>query len=110
MTEPAEQGVWTLTSPSGRTWQADNPLKCASREQRERVPEHIAMERILAAVKDDLEADAKADRDRFHLWAISKGLNLRRDDHDGGYFYTGAREAWQAWREALRIERDTDNG
>jgi hypothetical protein len=37
-------------------------------------------------------------------------LNLRRDDQDGGYFYTGAREAWQAWCEALRIERVTDNG
>lgn len=44
------QDLWTLTAPDGRTWQADSPLKCAGKEQRERVPDDVALERVLAEV------------------------------------------------------------
>ena len=37
-TPSPQQGIWTLTAPDGRTWQADSPLKAVSAEQRERVP------------------------------------------------------------------------
>lgn len=106
-TPKPQEGCWTLIAPDGRQWLSDSPLRCASLEQRERVPAAVAMDRILAAVQEDGETEAKADRDRFHLWALSKELRLRRDDGDNGYFYTGTREAWWAWCEALRLERST---
>lgn len=53
MTEAAEQGIWTLTAPSGRTWTGDSPLKVCATEQRERVPAYVALERIRAEVARD---------------------------------------------------------
>lgn len=104
-TPKAEAGTWTLISPSGKQWQASNPIRCAAAEQRERVPPEVAMERIIAAIVEGDRDELEADRVRFQSWATSQGLQLRRDDHDDGYFYRGTREAWQAWRAALRIER-----
>lgn len=46
-------GTWTLTAPNGRTWEASSPLHCASREQAERVPAKVALDRIFAALLDD---------------------------------------------------------
>lgn len=45
------RGVWKLTAPDGRTWQAESPLRCCSAEQRERVPADVAIERILEAAR-----------------------------------------------------------
>jgi len=44
-------GTWTLTAPDGRTWQADNPLRCCSKELHERVPANVALARILNTAK-----------------------------------------------------------
>lgn len=44
-------------------------------------------------------------RARFHEWAISKGLDLRRDHYDDGYFFRGTREAWWAWLEASGLHK-----
>ena len=52
-------GTWTLTAPDGRTWKADSPLRCVSIEMRERVPAHVAMARIWAAI-DEPDADGGA--------------------------------------------------
>ena len=45
-----QKGTWTLIAPNGRKWEADNPIAVVSKEQRERVPEHIAVQRILDAI------------------------------------------------------------
>jgi hypothetical protein len=50
-TPPPQAGTWTLTAPDGRTWHADSPLKCASLEQRERVPASVALARILTEAR-----------------------------------------------------------
>ena len=47
-------GTWTLTAPDGRTWQADSPLRCVGAEQRERVPEDLALARVLAAASEPM--------------------------------------------------------
>ena len=51
-TPSPQQGIWTLTAPDGRTWQADSPLKAVSAEQRERVPAKVAVDRIFAACEE----------------------------------------------------------
>ena len=48
----AQEGTWTLTAPDGRTWQSDSPLGCVRAEQRERVPDEVALARIWAAVDE----------------------------------------------------------
>ena len=48
-TPKAQEGIWTLVAPDGRKWQAESPIKVVAAEQRERVPEHVAVERILVA-------------------------------------------------------------
>lgn len=53
-TPKPQQGTWTLTAPDGRTWQADSPIACVRNEQRERVPAEVALQRIKAAVAEDL--------------------------------------------------------
>lgn len=57
-TPKPQAGTWTLTAPDGRTWEASSPLHCASREQAERVPAKVAIDRIFAALLDDSN-DAK---------------------------------------------------
>lgn len=43
------EGIWTLIAPDGRTWQAESPLRVVAKEQRERVPANVALERIMSA-------------------------------------------------------------
>jgi hypothetical protein len=50
-TQKPMTGIWTLTAPDGRTWQAETPLRCCGLEQRERVPAEVALARILDAAK-----------------------------------------------------------
>jgi hypothetical protein len=51
-TEKPQTGTWTLTSPDGRTWQADCPLRCVSMELRERVPATVALERLKKFIEE----------------------------------------------------------
>lgn len=44
----SEAGTWTLTAPNGRTWQAESPLRCVSKERNERVPASVQLARIQA--------------------------------------------------------------
>jgi len=48
-TPKPQDGMWILTAPDGRTYQADSPQRCCGLEQRERVPADVAMARILRA-------------------------------------------------------------
>jgi len=49
-TPKAQEGIWTLIAPDGRKWEDSSPIKVITKEQRERVPEHIAIKRILKAL------------------------------------------------------------
>lgn len=51
-TPKPQGGLWTLTAPDGRTYQADSPLRCCSLEQRQRVPADVAMARIFRAASE----------------------------------------------------------
>lgn len=51
-TPKPQGGLWTLTAPDGRTYQADSPLRCCGLEQRERVPADVAMARIFRAASE----------------------------------------------------------
>ena len=91
---PAQTGTWTLTAPDGRQWTGDSPIKCASKERNERIPAEVQLSRIAEAIEDSR-------RELFEKWARKNGMDDLRRDGDG-YFYTGARQAWLAWCEALR--------
>lgn len=45
-----QAGVWTLTAPDGRKWEADTPIRVVAKEQNERIPAHVRLERIMSAV------------------------------------------------------------
>lgn len=47
---PIEAGTWTLTSPSGKTWQAATPLRCLQAEGNERIPAAVQLRRIKEAL------------------------------------------------------------
>lgn len=57
-TPPPMRGTWTLIAPDGRKWEGDSPLRLAAAEQRERVPDQVAVQRVLDA------ASALRDEDR----------------------------------------------
>lgn len=50
---PAQKGTWTLVAPDGRTWTGDSPLAVVGKEQRQRIPPSVALERIMRAVNDN---------------------------------------------------------
>lgn len=50
---PAQKGTWTLIAPNGRKWTAETPLACVGKEQRERIPPSVALERILRGVQEE---------------------------------------------------------
>lgn len=55
-TPPPQRGTWTLIAPDGRSWEGDSPLRLAAAEQRERVPDQVAVQRVLdaaSALRDD---------------------------------------------------------
>lgn len=64
-TPKPQAGTWTLTAPDGRTWEASSPLHCASREQAERIPAKVALDRIFAALLDDSNDAKDAERYRW---------------------------------------------
>lgn len=75
-TPKPQAGTWTLTAPDGRTWEASSPLHCASREQAERIPAKVAIDRIFAALLDDSNDAKDAARYRWlakeHGWWLLK--------------------------------------
>jgi len=51
-TPKPQEGTWTLIAPDGRKWEDDSPIAVVTKEQRERVPERIAIQRVLDALSD----------------------------------------------------------
>jgi hypothetical protein len=41
-----DEGIWTLTSPCGKQYKADSPLKCCKAEVNERIPVKEQLENI----------------------------------------------------------------
>jgi len=61
-TPKAQQGIWKLIAPDGREWWGESPLTIVAMEQRERVPEEVAVERILDSLGYTAKhADAEPD-------------------------------------------------
>ena len=55
---PAETGIWSLISPSGKQFSGESPLAAVRSEINERVPATVQLERILAANNEDAEPSA----------------------------------------------------
>jgi len=51
-TPKPQRGIWKLTAPDGRVWRGWSPLNVVAKEQRERVPKQVAIERVLTALTD----------------------------------------------------------
>ena len=51
-TPPAEEGPWTLVSPTGRQWSAESPMRCILSELHDRVPSLVALARIEREMRD----------------------------------------------------------
>jgi len=64
-------GIWTLTAPDGRTWQAESPLRCCGAESRERIPAEVALGRILKAAEPTPD---EQDAERYR-WLRSQHWN-----------------------------------
>jgi len=54
-TPKPEKGTWVLISPSGKRYEADEPVNCLRAEIEDRVPPHVALGRIARAMKEDGE-------------------------------------------------------
>lgn len=52
-TPKPQVGVWTLIAPDGRRWNAPTPIQAVAKEQRERIPAHVALQNIFDALEDD---------------------------------------------------------
>lgn len=48
-TEKPMRGTWKLIRPDGRTYHASSPIQCLRTEQTERIPPHVALQRIMEA-------------------------------------------------------------
>jgi len=75
-TPKPQEGLWTLTAPDGRTYQADSPLRCCGLEQRERVPADVAMARIFRSASEPDDSELldwlDATNKRFKMgWKVS---------------------------------------
>lgn len=60
---PAQKGTWTLVAPYGRTWEANSPLAACGKEQRERIPPSVALERIFRELRDETAPRAHIESD-----------------------------------------------
>lgn len=56
---PPQRGTWTLVAPDGRKWEADSPLEACGKEQRERIPASLALERIFRGMDEECTAAGK---------------------------------------------------
>ncbi len=75
-TPKPQAGLWTLTAPDGRMYQADSPLRCCGLEQRERIPADVAMARIIRASSEPDDSELldwlDATNKRFKMgWKVS---------------------------------------
>ncbi len=96
LTNPANDGLWTLIAPDGRQWRRVSALQCAAAEQRERIPAETALKRILEA------ADAAMDEAAHTLLEEQPtGQVYGIIDPDYGRFYTMIRKL--AWEEGYAI-------
>lgn len=60
-------GVWTLTAPDGRQWHGDSPIKACREEQRSRIPDEVAVKRVMQEPEwDDNPDGIKPGEERGH--------------------------------------------
>lgn len=52
------QGIWKLTSPDGRVWAGESPLRCVSMEQADRIPATVRLQRIMEAADEPAASPA----------------------------------------------------
>ena len=62
---PIMPGTWVLTSPDGKTWREDTPLKCVWAEQNDRIPPEVALARIKLAIPNGPDHPDGHDSDGF---------------------------------------------
>lgn len=68
-----QSGTWTLTAPDGRQWQAASGLMAAAKEQNERIPPEVMVDRIMEAAEPD-EIDRLRDAIALaygYLWHVN---------------------------------------
>jgi hypothetical protein len=75
------KGTWTLTAPDGRQWQAENPLRTVSLEQRERVPADVALGRVLAMVSEPDFAERHVQLGKFYAASDADDLIDKMEHH-----------------------------
>jgi hypothetical protein len=47
-----QQGTWKLVAPDGREWEAESPIACVSKEQAERIPATVRLQRLMGHFED----------------------------------------------------------
>lgn len=60
------RGVWKLTRPDGRVYEADSPLRCVAAERDERIPADVQLARILAAAAEPDFAERHVQLGKFY--------------------------------------------
>jgi hypothetical protein len=108
-TPKAQEGTWTLIAPDGRQWRAESPLKCASAEQRERVPAHVAVARIMAEIDNEAPTLSRPkERADFEKWADAQPaeLVLAWTQPNGERHYDHC--SWLAWQGACQAHACPD--
>jgi len=84
---PHQQGTWTLTAPDGRQWQAESPLQCCGKENAERIPAQLRLQRIFNGMNAWTEQG---------IWLMTEGNHvIVRIERDGKWIevireYVGA--------------------
>ena len=69
----AERGIWTLTSPSGKTWHGKSPLDVLRHEVQDRIPPEVLLERIFRGVQEDEPEQETAAEVWGRFWSKIKG-------------------------------------
>jgi len=77
---PVEKGRWTLTSPSGKTWQDISPLMCLRNEANDRIPLEVQFQRIKEGL-EPTEAERTLAAQRTALLALAE--RIRREGMQG---------------------------
>lgn len=63
----AQQGIWTLTAPDGKSWQGSSPLHVVGVERNERVPASVQLARLQREANKWVEGIIELKRDGDHL-------------------------------------------
>lgn len=81
VTQKTMQGMWELTAPDGVRWIADSPMHCVSMEQRTRVPDDVALARVMAAASEPDFADRHVQLGKFYSATDTDDLIDKMERH-----------------------------